>query len=139
MKQIVSFCDKTRRKKIFCNKTSEKTTIKINDTELILKQQLEKKDYEEIQKTITSNELATKFKKYNSLKYKPTPTVKVKKNPEETGNAENRTYAEVTRGCRNPARGVIKTDNAGSNQKHSPHKNYAQQVQQTNSKDKRTI
>ena len=77
MEQIASFCDKT----------IEETAIKINNIESILKQQLEKKEYEEIKKTITSNEVATKkilhqrkFKKYNSLKYKPTPTVKVKKN-----------------------------------------------------------
>ena len=76
MERIVSFCDKTK----------EETTIKINSTESILKQKLEKKEYEEIKKTITSNEAAIKkishqrkFKKYNSLKDKPTPTVKVKK------------------------------------------------------------
>ena len=50
LKQIVSFCDKI----------IEETTIKINDTESILKQQLEKKEYEEIKKTIISNEAATK-------------------------------------------------------------------------------
>ena len=89
MEQIVSLC----------NKTIEETVIKINITQSILKQQLEKKEYEEIKKTITSNEVATKkilhqrkFKKYNSLKYNPTPTVKVKKIAEETGNAENHTY-----------------------------------------------
>ena len=60
---------------------------KTNDIESILKQQLGKNEYEKIQKAITSNEAATnkilnqlKFKKYNSLNYKPTPTVKVKQN-----------------------------------------------------------
>ena len=50
MEQIISFCDKT----------IEETTIKINDTKMILKQQLEKKQYEEITKTITLNEAAAK-------------------------------------------------------------------------------
>ena len=40
MEQIVSFCDKT----------IEETAIKTNNTETILKQQLEKKEYEEIKK-----------------------------------------------------------------------------------------
>ena len=77
MEQIVSFC----------NKTIEEIAIKINNTESILIKKWEKKEYEETNKTITSNEAAMKkilhqrkFKKYNSLKYKPTPTVKVKKN-----------------------------------------------------------
>ena len=48
--QIVSFCDKT----------IEETAIKISNTVPILKQQLEKKEYKEIKKTITSNEAATK-------------------------------------------------------------------------------
>ena len=94
MEQIVSFCDKT----------IEETPIKINDTESILKQQLEKKEYEEIKETIISKEAVIKkilhqrkFKKYNRLKYKPTTTVKVKKIAKETGNIEIRTYAEVKR------------------------------------------
>ena len=77
MEQIVSFC----------NKTIEEIAFKINNTESILIKKWEKKEYEETNKTITSNEAAMKkilhqrkFKKYNSLKYKPTPTVKVKKN-----------------------------------------------------------
>ena len=84
---------------LFCNKTIEETAIKIDNTEPILKQKLEKKEYEEIKKTITSNEVATKsilrilrkFKKYRNVKYKLTRTVKVKKIVEEIGNAENRT------------------------------------------------
>ena len=50
MEQIVSFCDIT----------IEERAIKINNTESALKEQLEKKEYEEIKKTITSNEAATK-------------------------------------------------------------------------------
>ena len=75
----------------------EEKATKTDNTESILKQQLEKKEYEEIKKTITSNKAATKrtlhqlmFKKYNSLK--PTPTVKEKKIAEETGNTENHIY-----------------------------------------------
>ena len=88
---------------------------------MILKQQLEKIEYEEIKETITSIEAATKkiwherkFKKYCSLKCKSTPVVKVKKTAEETGNTENRTYGEVTRADRKPTRRLSKTINAGN-------------------------
>ena len=118
LKQIVSFCDKI----------IEETTIKINDTESILKQQLEKKEYEEIKKTIISNEAATKktlhhqnFKKYNSFKHKPTPTVKVKKITKETGNIENRTYDKVIRAGRCPTRILSKTTNADNKHKQNIH------------------
>ena len=114
MEQIVSFCDIT----------IEERAIKINNTESALKEQLEKKEYEEIKKTITSNEAATKkilrrwkFKKHNSLKYKATPTVKVKKIAEESGNTENCTYAEVTRAGRSPTRRLSKTNNAKNKHK----------------------
>ena len=50
MEKIVSFCDKTK----------EETSIKTNDTDSILKQQLKKKEYEKIKKKTTSNEAATK-------------------------------------------------------------------------------
>ena len=87
----------------FCDKTIQETAIKINDIEAILKQKLEKKIYKEIKKTITSNKVVTKktlhhrkFMKYNSLKYKPTTTVKVKKIAEGTGNTKNRkSYKET--------------------------------------------
>ena len=35
------------------------------------------------------------FKKYHSLKYKPTPTEKVKKIAAETGNTENSTRSNA--------------------------------------------
>ena len=53
----------------FCGKTIEETASKINDTELILKQQLEKKECKEINKTTESNEAA--IKKPKRFKYKP--------------------------------------------------------------------
>ena len=118
MEQIVSFC----------GKTIEESAIKTNNTESILKQQLEKKEYEEIKKIVTSNEAATKkmlhqriFKKYNSRKHKPSPTVKAKKIAEETGNTENHTYAKVTRAGRNPTRRLSKTNNADNNHKQNKH------------------
>ena len=64
-------------------KQNRKTQKNINETEVILKQQVKKKDYEEIRNTITSNETATKkflqqrkFKKFTSLKYKPKSAVR---------------------------------------------------------------
>ena len=81
-----------------------------------------------MKKKITSNEVATKkilrqrkFKKYNSLKYKPTATVKKKKIAEETGNAENHTYAKVTHAGRNPRRRLSKTNNANNKHKQNIH------------------
>ena len=62
-----------------------------------------------------------KFKKHNSLKYKPTSTVKVKKIAEETGNTENCIYAEVTWTGRNPARRLSKSNNADNKLKQSIH------------------
>ena len=63
---------------------------KNNQTETILKQQLKKEDYQEIMKTIASNETATKkvlqqrkFKKFTSLKYKPKSAVKLVVNNNE--------------------------------------------------------
>ena len=78
-----------------------------------------------------------KFQKYNSLKYKPTPTEKVKKIAAETGNTENSTYAEVTHADRNPTRRLCKTNNVNNNKTYM--KNYTQQVQQAISEDKETI
>ena len=73
MKQIVTYCEKTE----------EKTQTSITEIEATLKQQLKKDDYGEIQNTIKVNETTTKqilhqrkFKKFNTLKYKPKPTVK---------------------------------------------------------------
>ena len=72
MDQTVSFCDKT----------IEKAAIKINDTESTIKQQVKKKEYEEIKKAVTSNEAATKRVLHQQKFKKPTkprPTVKVEK------------------------------------------------------------
>lgn len=44
----------------FCNKASKETNTKIDQIEYILKQQLEKNEYNEIEKTIKSNEASTK-------------------------------------------------------------------------------
>ena len=71
---------------IFCDKTIKEKHDKIDQTDCILKTKLEKAEYDEIRKTIASNETEKKkilhqrkFKKYNNLKYnlkyKPKPTV----------------------------------------------------------------
>ena len=99
---------------------------------------MEKIEYEEIKKTITTTEAATKkilherkFKKYSSLKCKPTPIVKVKKTAEETGNTENRIYGEVTRVDRKPARRLSKTINAGNKHNQNIHEKL-RSISQTN-------
>ena len=74
MKQIVTYWEKTKKK----------TQTSIAEIKAILKQQLKKDDYAEILNTIKVSETATtpilhqqKFKKFfNTLKYKPKPTVK---------------------------------------------------------------
>ena len=67
---------------IFCDKTIKEKHDKIDQTDCILKTKLEKAEYDEIRKTIASNETEKKilhqrkFKKYNNnLKYKPKPTL----------------------------------------------------------------
>ena len=62
----------------FCNKTIEETAIKINDTDSILKPQVQKKEHKTNKQTnikYSSNKKKKlhqrKFKKYNCLKYKP--------------------------------------------------------------------
>ena len=67
---------------IFCGKTIKEKDDKIDQTDCILKTKVEKAEYEEIRKTIWSNETEKeiphqrKFRKYNNnLKYKPEPTV----------------------------------------------------------------
>ena len=74
MKQIVTYWEKTKKK----------TQTSTAEIKAILKQQLKKDDYAEILNTIKVSETATtpilhqqKFKKFfNTLKYKPKPTVK---------------------------------------------------------------
>ena len=64
MKQIETYCEKTK----------EKTQTSITDIDAILKQQLRKDDYAEIQNTVKLKETATKqilyqriLKKFNAL------------------------------------------------------------------------
>ena len=87
----------------FCEKTIKETNIKIDQTEGILKQQLGKNEYEEIQNTTKSNEASTKkvlhqrkFGKFNNLKYKPKAQIKAT-TIEETENTEKLTYSEILR------------------------------------------
>ena len=67
----------------FCDKTIKEINTKINQTDGILKQQLGNNVYEEIQKTIKSNEASAKkilhqqkFKTFSKLKYKPKLQIK---------------------------------------------------------------
>ena len=90
----------------FSDKTIEETNDEIDQTDSIL----EKAEYEEIQKTITSNEIVTKkilnqrkFKKYNNLKHKPKPA--------ENVNLKKTTYAELLQVNMTPSREISKADN----------------------------
>ena len=74
MDHIVSYCDKTL----------EKTNNDISATETTLKNAMEQEEFTRIQPAIETNEESTKrqlkqrkFKKYNTLKYKPKDTQKV--------------------------------------------------------------
>ena len=103
MEQIVSFCDKT----------IEEITVKINNTESILKNSCRKKIRRKKENNYTKWNTTKnilhqrKCKKYNSLQYKPT-----KKLLKKQVNTENRTYAEVTRAVRNLTRRLSKANNA---------------------------
>ena len=92
-----------------------------------LKQQLRKNEYENIQKTIKSNEASTKkilhqrkFKKFNNLKYKPKAQIKAT-TIEETENTEKPTFAEILRKSRNPSRRQNLTTNLKNNTKPNMH------------------
>ena len=68
MKRIVKLCDKT----------ISETAAHINSTENVLKQNMEKEEFQKIKETISRNEEATKrvlkqrkFKNLNYLKHKP--------------------------------------------------------------------
>ena len=50
MEDVISFCDKTIKER----------NTKIDQIEYVLKQQLEKNEYDKIQKTMKSNEASTK-------------------------------------------------------------------------------
>ena len=68
---------------IFCDKNIKETNDKIDQTDSTLKTKLEKAEYEEIQKTIVSNETATnkilrqyKFNKWIFLNPNPNQLLK---------------------------------------------------------------
>ena len=68
---------------IFCDKNIKETNDKIDQTDSTLKTKLEKAEYEEIQKTIVSNDTATnkilrqhKFKKWIFLNPNPNQLLK---------------------------------------------------------------
>ena len=115
MKQIVAFCEKT----------DEKTQTSITETKATLKQQLKKDDYAEVQNTFKVNETATKwilhqrkFKKFNTLKYKPKPTGKTTNFTEgnellgKSPTTARPTYAETLNDINNPS---IKTNKTNLN------------------------
>ena len=117
MKQVVTFCEQTEGK----------TQTSIAEIEPTLKQQLKKDDYAEIQNTIKVNETATKqilhqrkFKKFNTLNYKPKATVKTTNFTEgntllETSPTTARpTYAKILKDTKIPS---IKTSKNNLNDK----------------------
>ena len=79
LKDIVKFCGKHLKKQ--------------QNTQIKLKQNLDKDEYDVIQNTIQINEKATKktlqqrkFKKYNSLKHNPNPAAKATDFQEDNAN-----------------------------------------------------
>ena len=104
-----------------CEKTEEKTQTSITEIEVTLKQQLKKDDYAEIN-TIKVNETATKhilhqrkFKKFNTLKYKPKPIVKTNFTEEselleKSPTTARPTYAEILKATKSPSIRTNKTN-----------------------------
>ena len=97
---------------IFCDKTIKEANDKLDQTDSILKGKLEKAEFEEVEKTIVSNETATKkilcqckFKNYNKLKYKPKLVVKAANITDENENLKKATYAEILLATKIPTRG----------------------------------
>ena len=99
MKQIVTHCEMI---------DASITQASITEIEAPLKQQLKKYDYAEIQNTIKVKETAKKqilhqrkFKKFNTMKYKPKPIVKTtnftegNKLLDKAPTTEKPTYAEI--------------------------------------------
>ena len=114
MSHIVTFSDKTFKEK----------NDRIDQTDSILKANLEKAEYEEIHKTFPSNATATKkilhqrkFKEYKNLKYKAKLSVKAANIIDENENLKNATYAEILRANRKLTRKISKTDNTDHNNK----------------------
>ena len=86
----------------FCGKTIEETEKSIDETQIKLKQNLEKDEYGAIQNTIQINEKATKktlqqykFKKYNYLKHNPKPAGKATDFQEDNENWVQSSYPQV--------------------------------------------
>ena len=108
----------------FSDKTIKETNDRSDQTDSILKANLEKVEYEEIQISFPSNETATKkilhqrrFKEYNNLKYKAKLCVKATNIIDENENLKNATYAEILRANIKLTREISKTDNTDHNNK----------------------
>ena len=87
----------------FLGKTIEETAKSIDETQIKLKQNLEKDEYYPIQNTIQINEKATKktlqqrkFKKYNYIKHNPKPAAKATNFQEDNKNWVQPSYAQAT-------------------------------------------
>ena len=127
MKQIVTYWEKTKKK----------TQTSIAEIKAILKQQLKKDDYAEILNTIKVSETAAtpilhqqKFKKFfNTLKYKPKPTVKTTNFTEGNEFLEKLptiaipNYAEILKATKNPSLRTSKTNPNNYKTKYKPTKN----------------
>ena len=113
MKQIVTYC----------KKTEEKSQTSITEIEATLKQQLNKDDYAEIQNTVKVNKTATKqilhqrkFKKFNTLTYKPKHTVKTANFTEgnelleKSPTTARPTYVDILKVAKNPSLRTSKTN-----------------------------
>ena len=106
----------------YSKKTKKKTQTRISEIKATLKQQLKKDDYAEILNIIKVNETVKKqilhqrkFKKFNTFKYKPKPTIKTtnftkgNKLLEKSPTTERRTYAEILKATKNPFIRTTKT------------------------------
>ena len=98
MKDIVSYCDKT----------IAQTKQNIRETETDLKSVTAKEEYFQIEETIKTNEAKTKrllhqckFKKLNSLKYKPETTREETLQPTKEPTAFKKSYANAVSGANN--------------------------------------
>ena len=106
MSHIVTFCDKIIKER----------NNKIDQRDFILKTKLEKAEKKEIQKTIRTNETATK-KNYVNVSSNPKPPVKVTNITHENGNLKKATHVEILRANKTPTKGLIKTNNTNHNKK----------------------
>ena len=106
MSHIVTFCDKIIKER----------NNKIDQRDFILKTKLEKAEKKEIQKTIRTNETATK-KNYVNVSSNPKPPVKVTNIIHENDNLKKATHVEILRANKTPTKGLIKTNNTNHNKK----------------------